>query len=193
MIHKSITFLIATILTLGVLWGIGFLWFAASVSTMAVPPSSQKTDAIIVLTGAQGRIDTGIKLLQDGAAKKLFISGVNKNVTVHDLTKEAKVPGSITLGYNATDTKGNADETGQWVKDNKIESIRLVTSSYHIPRALLELGRQMPGVIILNHPVKTGDEYDLKARAYWSLTFREYNKTLLTWVRQAMSGEKGNV
>jgi uncharacterized SAM-binding protein YcdF (DUF218 family) len=193
MIQKSITFLIATMMTLGVLWAIGFLWFAASVSTMAVPPATQKTDAIVVLTGAEGRVDAGLKLLKDGAADKLFISGVNKKVNVAALTRGKKVPCCITLGYEATDTKGNADETAHWVKDHDIKSIRLVTSSYHIPRALLELGRQMPGVTILNHPVKTGNEYDLTARPYWALTFREYNKTILTWVRLTMSGEKGSV
>jgi uncharacterized SAM-binding protein YcdF (DUF218 family) len=191
MIHKSITFLIATIFTLGILWAIGFLWFAASTSTMAIPPSSQKTDAIVVLTGAGKRIDTGLRLLKEGAADKLFISGVHKDVRVADLLKGGQAPGGITLGYQATDTKGNADETTQWVVSHNIKSIRVVTSSYHIPRALLELGHQMPGVSILAHPVKTGDEYDLTARPYWSLTFREYNKTLLTWIRQTMSGEQG--
>ena len=112
-------------------------------------------------------------------------------MSVADLTKGADVPCCITLGYEATDTKGNADETAQWVIDHDVKSIRLITSSYHVPRALLELGRQMPGVTILNHPVKTGNEKDLTAQPYWEMVFREYNKTLLTWIRQTMSAEKG--
>lgn len=191
MIHKSITFLIAALCTLAILWAIGCLWFALSVATAAVPAASQKTDAIVVLTGGPGRVEAGLKLLRDGAAPKLFISGVNKDVKVHEILKGQDTGGAVTLGYEAEDTKGNADETAPWVRANNIQSVRLVTSSYHIPRSLLELGGRMPGVAILAHPVKTGDEYDITATSYWALTFEEYNKTLATWIRQAMSGEKG--
>ncbi len=188
---KSFSFLIAAISTLAILWAIGCLWFAVSVSTAAVPPVTEKTDAIVVLTGGPKRVEEGLKLLKAGAAPKLFISGVNKDVKVHELLKSQEANPAVTLGYEAIDTKGNADETAPWVRENKIKSLRLVTSSYHIPRALLELGRQLPDVTILAHPVKTGDEYDIKAKGYWALTFGEYNKTLATWIRQTMSGEKG--
>lgn len=191
MIHKSITFMIAALCTLAILWAIGCLWFAVSVATAAVPPASEKTDAIVVLTGGAGRVEEGMKLLKGGAAPKLFISGVNKDVKVHELMRGEEANAAITLGYEAEDTKGNADETAPWVRDNNIKSLRLVTSSYHIPRALLEIGRQVPGVMILAHPVKTGDEYDITAKKYWALTFEEYNKTLATWIRQTMSDEQG--
>lgn len=190
MIHKSITFLIAALCTLAILWAIGCLWFAVSVATAAVPPASEHTDAIVVVTGGSGRVEEGLKLLKSGAAPKLFISGVNKDVKVHELLRGEEANAAVTLGYEAEDTKGNADETAPWVRDNNIKSLRLVTSSYHIPRALLELRHQTPGVTIIAHPVKTGQEYDVTATSYWALTFKEYNKTLATWIRQAMSGPK---
>lgn len=191
MIHKSITFLIAALCTLAILWAIGCLWFALSVATAAIPPLTEKTDAIVVVTGGSGRVEEGLKLLKGGVAPKLFISGVNKDVKVHELLRGEEANAAVTLGYEAVDTKGNADETAPWVRDNNIKSLRLVTSSYHIPRALLELQHQTPGVIILAHPVKTGQEYDITAKSYWALTFEEYNKTLATWIRQAMAGKQG--
>ncbi len=191
MIQKSITFLMAAVCTLAILWAIGYLWFALSVSTAAVPPAGQKTDAIVVLTGGPGRVEAGMTLLRGGAAPKLFISGVNKDVKVHELLRGEEANAAITLGYEAIDTKGNADETTPWVRDNKVKSLRLVTSSYHVPRSLLEIRRQLPDVTIIAHPVKTGDEYDITAKKYWALTFEEYNKTLATWIRQTMSAEQG--
>ena len=61
--------------------------------------------------------------------------------------------GSVTLGYQAHSTLGNAEETAQWVAREHIKSIRLVTGSYHIPRSVYELHEAMPGIVIIPEPV----------------------------------------
>ncbi len=173
--------------TLLILWGLGFLWFTTSIAMTTPGAESKETEAIIVLTGGNGRINEGLGLLAEKLAPKLFISGVNKDVTNADIFKSWKKPTSskpccITLGYNSTDTISNATEVEQWVQDNNIKSLRLVTSSYHMPRAILELRARLPDTDIIKHPVLTDDFESWKGR-FWTLTFSEYNKTLLRWMQ----------
>jgi len=66
-------------------------------------------------------------------------------------------PSKIEVGRKAINTVGNAKETADWVAANNIKSIRLVTSSYHMPRALVEFRKHLPGVTIIPHPVFPAD------------------------------------
>ena len=43
---------------------------------------------------------------------------------------------------------GNAEETADWAHDNAIRSLIVVTAGYHMPRALAELQRTLPGVAL---------------------------------------------
>ncbi len=54
----------------------------------------------------------------------------------------------VTLGRSATSTLGNAEETATWVRTHDIHSLIVVTADYHMPRALLEMEREMPGVTL---------------------------------------------
>ena len=44
-----------------------------------------KTEAIIVLTGGRNRIAEAVELFNKGLAKKMFISGVNKRISLNDI------------------------------------------------------------------------------------------------------------
>lgn len=122
--------------------------------------SNERTDAIVVLTGGSGRVATGLELLREGKADMLFISGVGKGLVVQDLLAFWNgLPDNISkdkimLGYAAQTTYGNAVETAQWMKQRHFKSLRLVTSDYHMPRALHEFEKQMPGIKIIPHPVE---------------------------------------
>jgi uncharacterized SAM-binding protein YcdF (DUF218 family) len=83
------------------------------------------------------------------------------------------------LDYKAHNTKQNAMETRDWVKRENIHSLRLVTSSYHMPRAWLEFHHQLPDVEIVPYPVVSIKE-DLASGRFWVMTFIEYHKTILT-------------
>jgi uncharacterized SAM-binding protein YcdF (DUF218 family) len=138
-------------------WFAGLVWFAAQVPSDQVS-SPTKTDAIVVLTGGTGRLDTGLQLLEDGFAKQLFVSGVARNVDVSALLRVAQrnpdeLACCISVGYQADDTAGNARETAVWVSEKGIKSIRLVTASYHMPRSLVEFQRAVPDLVIMPHPV----------------------------------------
>ena len=105
-----------------------------------------------------GRLEEGLVLLAAQHADKLFVSGVYRGVDVRQLlelfqTSPRDLECCIVLGYEADDTRGNALETGDWMRDQGFASLRLVTSAYHMPRSVLEFERTMPEIEIVLHPV----------------------------------------
>lgn len=177
-----------TVLTLLILWGVGWIWFASSIAVSSDNDTPSKSEAIVVLTGGNGRVNAGLNLLADKIAPKLFISGVHKNTTKSDIFASWKKPTNpkpccIDLGHKAIDTAGNALEVQQWVEENNIKDLILVTSRYHMPRAYLEISKSLSTDInIFQYPVDSNDFQAWKGR-FWSLTFSEYNKTLIQWLR----------
>ena len=187
MIFKLFAYCLTAFLTLVLFWAIGWLWFAASVVAAKPQLPDQKTDAIIVLTGGDKRVNTGLDLIADGKAEYLFISGVNAKVKPEELIalwrgNHHKVLPKLTLGYAADSTATNATESQEWIKKNDIHSVRLVTANYHMARSMLLMKQQMPELDIIKHPVVPADFEPWKEQ-FWPLTFSEYNKYLLTWLR----------
>lgn len=144
------------------LWLIGLLWFIGIIPRHKTE-ESVVTDAIVVLTGGALRVEYGLELLAHGKAKKLFVSGVGKKVRLEELieipshnTLAKYIPAReqvIVLGYDAGDTRGNAEETARWMRQESFKSLRLVTASYHFPRSMLEFEHAMPDIIIIPEPV----------------------------------------
>ncbi|MGD9637438.1 MAG: YdcF family protein [Alphaproteobacteria bacterium] len=132
--------------------------FSMLVSKTGDAANINKVDAIITFTGGSDRIKTAVNLLEQGYAGKLFISGVNKNVSLDEVLKQidkpdTKIYNKIEVGYEATNTKENAKETASWVLSHNFNKIILVTSSYHMPRSYLELKEVMPQITIYEYPV----------------------------------------
>jgi uncharacterized SAM-binding protein YcdF (DUF218 family) len=141
---------------LALAWLGGFLWFVHAVQVPA--GTDARADGIVVLTGGADRIAAGLRLLQAGQGRALLISGVGKGAELARLARQAGVDpaslaGRITLGRAATSTTGNADETAQWARDEKLHSLLVVTASYHMMRAMTELQRTLPGLVLLPAPV----------------------------------------
>lgn len=172
-------------------WIIGLLGF---VDTARIPPADpdRPTDAVVVLTGGSDRVATGFRLLAEGLSDRLFISGVFEDTRLSDLLATAALEAdsvpldAITLDRAARDTRGNAREIAAWATANGIESVRLVTANYHMPRALLEVRATLPSVAIVPHPV-TPDGVRLEAWWRWpgtaSLIVTEYTKYLVALAR----------
>lgn len=187
MIFRLFAYCFTAILTFVLLWAVGWLWFASSVVSMKPQGPATKTDAIVVLTGGDKRVNTGLDLLAAGGAKMLFISGVNAKVKPEELVAlwhgdHKKVLCCITLGYSADSTASNAVESQEWIRKNGIKSIRLVTANYHMMRSYLMFRKAVPDVSIYKHPV-TPDGFEPWKEQFWPLTFSEYNKVLATWLR----------
>tara|TARA_Y100000814_G_scaffold286821_1_gene256278 strand:+ start:1020 stop:1622 length:603 start_codon:yes stop_codon:yes gene_type:complete len=169
-----------------ILWSVGLVWFADQTKDTKEDRHTQ-TDAIIVLTGGTGRLQTGLELLNAGLSKQLFVTGVAAGLEpkdVFDLSEFESVDFSccITFGHNALNTAENASETAHWAKLNNINSFRIVTGSYHMPRSMLEFRRKMPESILVAHPVYPDH---VKVDGWWfhrgtaRLIMTEYAKSLL--------------
>lgn len=167
------------------LWLGGFVLFAVGIEKSAAPRYG-RTDAIIVLTGGPDRVNTGLDLLDARRADGLFISGVNEQVTIQELVvlwrPDAVPPCCITLGHRARNTFENALETRDWIRENSIRSIWLLTADYHMPRALLEFSAALPNTDIHPYPVASPSLKNDPPR-YLLLEAAEYHKTILTWLR----------
>jgi uncharacterized SAM-binding protein YcdF (DUF218 family) len=157
---------------------LGFAVFAATLPAPA--PLKTKTDAIVVPTGGPGRIERGLTALRAGAARKLFVSGVDRQVrprefAVHYKVTPAEMACCVALGFSALDTRGNALETANWLKVGHYRSLRLVTSDWHMRRSVGEIeGVLPPNVRIVRDAVPT--EPSLKT------LFLEYHKLLASWL-----------
>ena len=111
-----------------------------------------------MLTGGVARIDEAMKLLAQGKAKRLLITGVNRTTSTEALKQLASEGDQlftccVDIDKEARNTIDNATETSQWVARNRYHSIVVVTSNYHMPRALAELARVMPGVTLIPYAV----------------------------------------
>ncbi|MCJ2179073.1 YdcF family protein [Novosphingobium album (ex Hu et al. 2023)] len=156
------------------IWLFGFLWFA-----IALPrplPDDVHTDAVIVLTGSQGRIEHAVNVLKAGSAPRLLVSGVDREVKPKEFAAEFSVSPRlmaccITLGYQAYDTHSNAMEAAQWVSEHHAGSVRLVTADWHMRRAMLELGREMPADVRVERDA-------VASQPSFGALFLEYHKLL---------------
>ena len=169
------------------LWLGGFVCFAKHINNHPLD-SKTKTEAVIALTGGRNRISEAVNLLNRGLADKLFISGVGPQISLSQIQKTQHLniatDREIILGSEAADTVGNAVETINWLRQNHINSIRLVTSNYHLPRSITEFKAQNPRLKIIAHPVYS-EKVEKKWWTSWhtfSLLFTEYNKFLYVWI-----------
>jgi uncharacterized SAM-binding protein YcdF (DUF218 family) len=136
---------------------LGFFLFA-SVVTRLPADNNPHADGIVVLTGEGQRIVEGARLLDEGRAQRMLISGVNSRTgkkAVLEISGLAadKFDCCVDIGYAALDTVGNASETRTWAQSRGYTSLIVVTASYHMPRSLAELALAMPGVKLIPHPV----------------------------------------
>jgi len=181
-----------TIFALAILWTAGLVGYATSLPR-GVADQTSHTDAIVVPTGGAGRLVAGLALLKTNMAERLFISGVHSQVTMTSITTRSDaeiVACCVELGRSADDTSQNAKETAAWMAAHDYHSLRLVTGSYHMPRAILEFRHAMPDVRLVANPtfpqhVKVDDWWRYRGTA--GLLASEYAKYLLALIRMPFS------
>ncbi|PWB66077.1 MAG: YdcF family protein [Bradyrhizobiaceae bacterium] len=181
---------LATAGAAGLVLGAGFFWFASVVPAEEVT-LDRDADGIVVLTGGASRVADAVELLARGRGKRLLISGVHHTTTSREIARlmprfEPLVACCVDLDHSAVNTVGNAIETRRWAKTLGFRSLIVVTSSYHMPRTMVELRRQMPDVVLLSFPVVTER---MRAQPWWSsaptarLLITEYLKYMLAQIR----------
>ncbi|MBX3522481.1 MAG: YdcF family protein [Xanthobacteraceae bacterium] len=153
--------------------------------------TTRGADGIVVLTGGAQRMADAIELLAQSRGKRLLVSGVNPITTTDELKKQ--IPDfarlsecCIDLGHEAQNTLGNAVETAGWAKKHGFKSLLIVTSAWHMPRALVELEHETDGIELIPYPVFTER---MREQSWWStpqtvrLLVFEYLKYLAALVR----------
>lgn len=168
----------------------GFLVFADHVASVR-SPERPVADGIVALTGGEQRIEDAAELLEEGSASRLLISGVDERTTRAALAERspelARLMGCcVDVGRQALDTHGNALETREWARRRGYDSIIVVTSAYHMPRSLAEIGRELPEVELVPYPVNPdGRDYSGWQRDpdLFRLLLMEYTKYLLASFR----------
>jgi len=142
---------------------LAILSFGAFVRLATLPPDPliPQADGIVVLTGGRDRINDAVTLLIQGKGRSLLISGVNDRTTTADLVRieprlQQWLDCCVDLDRKATNTSSNAVETIHWAHDKGYTSLIVVTSHYHMPRALQEFRAEDPRLQLIAHPVVPG-------------------------------------
>src|SRR5205085_10581663 len=100
------------------------------------------------------RVSDAMELLASGYGKRLLISGVHPTNAASDISRTLPDNHSllhccVDLDRSAVNTRSNAAETRRWVKDRGFKSLIVVTSNYHMPRAIVELSHAMPEIALI--------------------------------------------
>jgi uncharacterized SAM-binding protein YcdF (DUF218 family) len=144
-----------------------------------------------VLTGGSSRVSDAMELLAGGYGKRLLISGVHPTNAASDISRslpdnQSLLRCCVDLDRSAVNTRSNAAETRRWVRERGFKSLIVVTSNYHMPRAIVELSHAMPDVELIPFSVigeKWRDEPWWTSGATLRLLLSEYAKYVAAEVR----------
>jgi uncharacterized SAM-binding protein YcdF (DUF218 family) len=168
----------------------GFVGFLAQLRGIEAKPS-RTADGIVVLTGGSSRVSDAMELLADGYGKRLLISGVHPASGASDISRSLSDNQSllnccVDLDRSAVNTRSNAAETRRWAHERGFKSLIVVTSNYHMPRAIVELSHAMPDITLIPFAV-VADRW--RDEPWWSngatvrLLLSEYVKYVAAEVR----------
>ncbi len=170
---------------------VGFVGFLSQLRGAEIKPS-QTADGIVVLTGGSSRVSDAMELLAGGYGKRLLISGVHPTNDVSDISRslpdnnQSLLGCCVDLDRSAINTRSNAAETRRWVHERGFKSLIVVTSNYHMPRAIVEMSHAMPDIALIPFAV-VGDKW--RDEPWWTsgatvrLLLSEYVKYVAVEVR----------
>jgi len=170
--------------------GIGFVAFLSQLRGAEIAPA-RNADGIVVLTGGSSRVSDAMELLAGGYGKRLLISGVHPTNAASDISRslpdnQSLLGCCVDLDRSAVNTRSNAAETRRWARDRGFKSLIVVTSNYHMPRAIVELSHAMPDITLIPFAV-VGDKW--RDEPWWTsgatlrLLLSEYVKYLAVEIR----------
>jgi uncharacterized SAM-binding protein YcdF (DUF218 family) len=169
---------------------IGFVGFISQLRGAETQPE-RKADGIVVLTGGSSRVSDAMELLAGGYGQRLLISGVHPTNAASDISRslpdnQSLLNCCVDLDYSAVNTRSNAAETRRWAHERGFKSLIVVTSNYHMPRAIVELSHAMPDIALIPFAV-VGDKW--RDEPWWTsgatvrLLLSEYVKYVAAEVR----------
>lgn len=184
---RAFAFLVGLTVLAGCLAAAGFGWFLWRVPNEETV-LDRNADGIVVLTGGASRISDAVELLASGRGRRLLISGVHRSTNQTEIARvlpehEKIIACCVDLDRSAVNTSGNATETRRWVKERGFRSLIVVTSNYHMPRAMAELSHQLPDVALIPFPVVTHKSLLWTNFTTTKLLFSEYVKYIVAVFR----------
>ena len=151
-----------------ILVALAVLFVDFAYKTFSLRQREVKTDAIVVLTGGRGRLEEGLRLYRENKTRWLFFIGVDPAVRKTDLLKGRygeRNAEDIILEKVSRNTLENALYARDLIAMREINSIKLITSRYHMKRATLIFRNVLPkDIAIYPHPV---DSKNLKEE-WWN-------------------------
>jgi uncharacterized SAM-binding protein YcdF (DUF218 family) len=179
---------------------IGFVAFLSQLRGAEIRPE-RNADGIVVLTGGSSRVSDAMELLAGGYGKRLLISGVHPTNAASDISRslpdnsppdnQTLLSCCVDLDRSAVNTRSNAAEARRWAHDRGFKSLIVVTSNYHMPRAIVELSHAMPDIALIPFAV-VGDKW--RDEPWWTsgttlrLLLSEYAKYVAAEARVWLAG-----
>lgn len=139
-------------------------------------------EAIVVLTGGKGRLQYALKLLEQSQAKVLFIAGAGTGLSFIFSKEELESMdlSKIYLDQKSQSTVQNALEAKNYMIQQGMSSLVLVTSNYHMKRAFFLFRDIFPSNIEIIPYAIESENFDLNN--WWQMpgslkiAFLEYLK-----------------
>ena len=160
--------------------------------------NNTKSSNIVILTGGTNRIKDGLNIINhfDKSKRtkfKILVSGTGKGFSKNSLIKQIGpnfnpnlIECCIYLDSVSKNTFTNAIETSKWANRNDLKEFILITSNYHMPRAILEFKNVMPNHKIYTFPI-TPRKHNIKewmsSYETFSLMFKEFCKYIISNLR----------
>ncbi len=176
---KSTTVLILLCIIL-----LGFLYVIDSFNLNTESKDIKKVDAIILLSGNEGRFKEALKLYNEGYANRIIISPIsstNKNSIQHRYMRKYKVNPDIFIeDYYATSTYTNATETKKIMNSYQFDSAIVVTSDYHMKRTryIFEKEYGFEYELYFSSATNRYGEHWYETDAWYEIWFSEFYKML---------------
>ena len=140
----------------------------SSEAPATIDQGQKSNTGIVIATGSEGRLDAGLTLMLEDIAERLLISGTGAGVKKPDILRVVNpskrfdetrlkqvIDCCVDLDPAASNTWGNAIQSEQWAERRQLDQIILVTSDFHMPRAIKMFRAAMPNRKIIAHRVET--------------------------------------
>ncbi|MFT5726135.1 MAG: hypothetical protein ACI8PB_000253 [Desulforhopalus sp.] len=126
---------------------------------------------VVVFPGEKQRIKPGLVMIKKGSHKHFMVIGETQESLIQ-LLKRNSVPETVTAlpGGKSRSTFEDVYQTAKTIKENQLSSIIVVSSGYHLPRALFLLKAYMTtsghDIHIQGFPAKEPQQYANKLKQY---------------------------
>lgn len=163
----------------------GFIYFTYTANRMETELPESSNSLVVVFTGAKGRINKGFEVAHD-LSTTLLISGVHEETSLSAILSYNEVDPTVAdkvdviLGRMAQNTYENAIESDICATTRSFDSIIVVTSNYHLPRAsaMMSIVSDHPVYYIAESSKRLGLVSFMKKPSNLPLVLREYHKYL---------------